>query len=114
VITGSDTPEWRSLADSAAAPYPTDDEPFSWPRPKTVRLHRTSQGFGFTLRHFIVYPPESTLHYFPEEDHGRRGKQKNSAVSFYSYLSVLLNQSSSSELHPPFSSFFFFFFLFVF
>uniref|UniRef100_A0AAX7V5Z4 Rho GTPase activating protein 21b n=1 Tax=Astatotilapia calliptera TaxID=8154 RepID=A0AAX7V5Z4_ASTCA len=66
-----------SLADSAAAPYPTDDEPFSWPRPKTVRLHRTSQGFGFTLRHFIVYPPESTLHYFPEEDHGRRGRQRN-------------------------------------
>lgn len=74
----SDSPEWRSLADSAAAPYPTDDEPFSWPRPKTVHLRRTSQGFGFTLRHFIVYPPESTLHYFQEEDHGRRaGRQRN-------------------------------------
>lgn len=32
-----------------------------------------------------------------EEDHGRRGKQKNSAVPSYSYLSVLLNQSSSSN-----------------
>uniref|UniRef100_A0A8C3G265 Rho GTPase activating protein 21 n=1 Tax=Cyclopterus lumpus TaxID=8103 RepID=A0A8C3G265_CYCLU len=41
------------------------EEPFSWPRPKTVRLRRTSQGFGFTLRHFIVYPPESTTHCFP-------------------------------------------------
>ncbi|XP_028282481.1 rho GTPase-activating protein 21 isoform X2 [Parambassis ranga] len=73
----SDSPEWRSLADSPAAQYLTEDEPFSWPRPKTVRLCRTSQGFGFTLRHFIVYPPESTLHCFPEEDHGRRGRQRN-------------------------------------
>ncbi|XP_026168494.1 rho GTPase-activating protein 21 isoform X3 [Mastacembelus armatus] len=73
----SDSPEWRSLFDSPSAQYPTEDEPFSWPRPKTVRLHRTSQGFGFTLRHFIVYPPESTVHSFPEEDHGRRGRQRN-------------------------------------
>ncbi|GAA6077901.1 rho GTPase-activating protein 21-like isoform X3 [Tachysurus ichikawai] len=35
---------------------------FSWPGPKTLHLHRTSQGFGFTLRHFIVYPPESAVH----------------------------------------------------
>uniref|UniRef100_A0A671Z039 Rho GTPase activating protein 21 n=1 Tax=Sparus aurata TaxID=8175 RepID=A0A671Z039_SPAAU len=56
--------------------YQTEEE-FSWPRPKTVLLRRTSQGFGFTLRHFIVYPPESTMHCFPEEDHGRRGKQRN-------------------------------------
>uniref|UniRef100_A0A7N9AZU0 Rho GTPase activating protein 21b n=1 Tax=Mastacembelus armatus TaxID=205130 RepID=A0A7N9AZU0_9TELE len=62
---GNDSPEWRSLFDSPSAQYPTEDEPFSWPRPKTVRLHRTSQGFGFTLRHFIVYPPESTVHSFP-------------------------------------------------
>ncbi|XP_028448411.1 rho GTPase-activating protein 21 [Perca flavescens] len=73
----SESPEWRSLADSPAAQYPTEEEPFSWPRPKTVRLRRTSQGFGFTLRHFIVYPPESTMHCFPEEDHGRRGRQRN-------------------------------------
>ena len=26
-------------------------------------LTRTSQGFGFTLRHFIVYPPESAIHF---------------------------------------------------
>lgn len=71
----SDSPEW--FPDSPAAQYPTEDEPFSWPRPKTVRLCRTAQGFGFTLRHFIVYPPESTLHCFPEEDHGHRGRQRN-------------------------------------
>uniref|UniRef100_A0A667ZRB1 Rho GTPase activating protein 21b n=1 Tax=Myripristis murdjan TaxID=586833 RepID=A0A667ZRB1_9TELE len=53
-----------------------EEEPFSWPGPKTVCLRRTSQGFGFTLRHFIVYPPESAVHCdFPEE-HGRRGKQR--------------------------------------
>ncbi|XP_019117772.1 rho GTPase-activating protein 21 isoform X2 [Larimichthys crocea] len=72
----NESPEWRGLADSAAAQYPTDEE-FAWPRPKTVLLRRTSQGFGFTLRHFIVYPPESTMHCFPEEDYGRRGRQRN-------------------------------------
>lgn len=31
--------------------------------PKTVVLRKSSQGgFGFTLRHFIVYPPESAVH----------------------------------------------------
>uniref|UniRef100_A0A8C7W330 Rho GTPase activating protein 21b n=1 Tax=Oncorhynchus mykiss TaxID=8022 RepID=A0A8C7W330_ONCMY len=56
-----------------------NNEPFSWPGPKTLRLRRTSQGFGFTLRHFIVYPPESAVHPypFPEEEHGRRGRQRN-------------------------------------
>lgn len=52
------------MADSAAAQHPAEEE-FSWPRPKSVLLRRTSQGFGFTLRHFIVYPPESTMHCFP-------------------------------------------------
>ncbi|KAK5889066.1 hypothetical protein CesoFtcFv8_015101 [Champsocephalus esox] len=68
----NESPDWRNSADSPAAQYSTDEEAFSWPRPKTVCLRRTSHGFGFTLRHFIVYPPESTAH-FPEEDHGRRG-----------------------------------------
>lgn len=31
--------------------------------PKTVALRKSPQGgFGFTLRHFIVYPPESAVH----------------------------------------------------
>uniref|UniRef100_A0A4W3JXU3 Rho GTPase-activating protein 23 n=1 Tax=Callorhinchus milii TaxID=7868 RepID=A0A4W3JXU3_CALMI len=38
------------------------DEVFSWPGPKTVLLQKNTQGFGFTLRHFIVYPPESAVH----------------------------------------------------
>ncbi|XP_038145248.1 rho GTPase-activating protein 21 isoform X2 [Cyprinodon tularosa] len=73
----NDSPEVRGLADFPAMQYSTEEEPFAWPRPKTVRLCRTSQGFGFTLRHFIVYPPESSLHCFPEEDRGRRGRQRN-------------------------------------
>ncbi|XP_039378334.1 rho GTPase-activating protein 21 isoform X3 [Mauremys reevesii] len=42
-------------------------------------LRRTSQGFGFTLRHFIVYPPESAVHFsFKDEENGNRGgKQRN-------------------------------------
>ncbi|XP_016080200.1 PREDICTED: rho GTPase-activating protein 21 isoform X2 [Miniopterus natalensis] len=58
---------------------PSEDEAFSWPGPKTVMLKRTSQGFGFTLRHFIVYPPESAiqLSYKDEENGNRGGKQRN-------------------------------------
>lgn len=59
----NESPEWRSLAGSPATQFPTEEE-FSWPRPKTVLLRRTPQGFGFTLRHFIVYPPESSMHLF--------------------------------------------------
>lgn len=33
-----------------------------WQGPRTLLLQKNSQGFGFTLRHFIVYPPESSLH----------------------------------------------------
>lgn len=54
----------REKEESAAAAsiFQSEDEVFSWPGPKTVRLRRTSLGFGFTLRHFIVYPPESAVH----------------------------------------------------
>ncbi|XP_062893507.1 rho GTPase-activating protein 21-like isoform X1 [Mobula hypostoma] len=54
------------------------DEIFSWPGPKTVLLHKNSQGFGFTLRHFIVYPPESAVHpSFKDEENGNgKGFQK--------------------------------------
>ncbi|KAI0242564.1 hypothetical protein LSAT2_012705, partial [Lamellibrachia satsuma] len=31
----------------------------SWPSPRTVFVPRNDSGYGFTLRHFIVYPPES-------------------------------------------------------
>uniref|UniRef100_A0A8C1K6J5 Rho GTPase activating protein 21b n=1 Tax=Cyprinus carpio TaxID=7962 RepID=A0A8C1K6J5_CYPCA len=53
-------------------------DPFSWPGPKMLHLRRTSQGFGFTLRHFIVYPPESAVNSnVKDEDHGRRGRPRN-------------------------------------
>ncbi|KAM4716202.1 rho GTPase-activating protein 23-like isoform 3-T3 [Anableps anableps] len=38
--------------------------------PRTIVLQKNSQGFGFTLRHFIVYPPESTLHGLKDEENG--------------------------------------------
>lgn len=36
-------------------------EGVSWQGPRTIFLQKNSQGFGFTLRHFIVYPPESSI-----------------------------------------------------
>lgn len=33
-----------------------------WPGPRTLILQKNSQDFGFTLRHFIVYPPGSDIH----------------------------------------------------
>lgn len=53
----------KDAPETSAEPSPCEEEPFSWPGPKAVRLRRTSQGFGFTLRHFIVYPPESAVHF---------------------------------------------------
>uniref|UniRef100_A0AAY4CIT5 Uncharacterized protein n=1 Tax=Denticeps clupeoides TaxID=299321 RepID=A0AAY4CIT5_9TELE len=47
--------------DSPGAAFPLEDEAYLWAGLKTLRLRRTSQGFGFTLRHFIVYPPESAV-----------------------------------------------------
>ncbi|XP_044300673.1 rho GTPase-activating protein 23 isoform X4 [Varanus komodoensis] len=49
-------------------------ESFPWVGPKTVVLHKNTQGgYGFTLRHFIVYPPESAVHSnMKEEENGNR------------------------------------------
>ncbi|XP_056306991.1 rho GTPase-activating protein 21 isoform X2 [Danio aesculapii] len=62
---------------SALSPA-AEEEPFSWPGPKTLHLRRTSHGFGFTLRHFIVYPPESAVQSsLKDEDNISRGRQRN-------------------------------------
>ncbi|CAK6966787.1 rho GTPase-activating protein 23-like [Scomber scombrus] len=45
-------------------------EGVSWQGPRTIFLQKNSQGFGFTLRHFIVYPPESSLHSLKDEENG--------------------------------------------
>ncbi|KAM3860060.1 rho GTPase-activating protein 23-like [Diretmus argenteus] len=45
-------------------------EGLSWHAPRTVLLQKNSQGFGFTLRHFIVYPPESSFHNLKDEENG--------------------------------------------
>ncbi|XP_037318892.2 rho GTPase-activating protein 23-like isoform X6 [Pungitius pungitius] len=41
-----------------------------WQGPRTIFVPKNSQGFGFTLRHFIVYPPESSLHSIKDEENG--------------------------------------------
>ncbi|KAM9295989.1 rho GTPase-activating protein 23 [Gastrophryne carolinensis] len=46
------------------------EESFSWVGPKTVVIRKTHHGFGFTLRHFIVYPPESAVHTTQQEENG--------------------------------------------
>ncbi|XP_061876934.1 rho GTPase-activating protein 21 isoform X2 [Entelurus aequoreus] len=67
----------QSEASFIASPG-AEEEPFSWPGPKTLCLRRTSQGFGFTLRHFIVYPPESAVHNsLKDEENGSRGRQRS-------------------------------------
>ncbi|XP_029363760.1 rho GTPase-activating protein 23 isoform X4 [Echeneis naucrates] len=45
-----------------------------WKGPRTLLLHKNSQGFGFTLRHFIVYPPESALHTNLKDEENGNGK----------------------------------------
>ncbi|XP_076000154.1 rho GTPase-activating protein 23 isoform X3 [Genypterus blacodes] len=45
-----------------------------WKGPRTLLLHKNSQGFGFTLRHFIVYPPESALHTDLKDEENGNGK----------------------------------------
>ncbi|XP_047205122.1 rho GTPase-activating protein 21-like isoform X2 [Girardinichthys multiradiatus] len=71
----------RDQSETSATVTPgAEEEPFSWPGPKTLCLRRTSQGFGFTLRHFIVYPPESAVHNsLKDDENGSRGpgRQRN-------------------------------------
>ncbi|XP_033826680.1 rho GTPase-activating protein 23 isoform X3 [Periophthalmus magnuspinnatus] len=63
--SGSDNP--RPVLGSRAG----RDGGVAWRCPRTLLLHKNSQGFGFTLRHFIVYPPESALHNsFTDEENG--------------------------------------------
>ncbi|XP_057179253.1 rho GTPase-activating protein 21 isoform X3 [Triplophysa rosa] len=69
---GNERSETSALSPTA------EEELFSWPGPKTLNLRRTSHGFGFTLRHFIVYPPESAVQStFKDEDNSSRGRQRN-------------------------------------
>ncbi|XP_072549086.1 rho GTPase-activating protein 23 isoform X2 [Salminus brasiliensis] len=56
-----------------------DGRGVSWQGPRTLVLQKNSQGFGFTLRHFIVYPPESALHTSlkDEENGNEKGLQRS-------------------------------------
>lgn len=63
-------------------------EGVSWQGPRTIFLQKNLQGFGFTLRHFIVYPPESSLHSLKVPDSLFQnlllsfGKKKTFALTF--------------------------------
>ncbi|MGH0173881.1 UNVERIFIED_CONTAM: hypothetical protein FKN15_066644 [Acipenser sinensis] len=64
----------KDVCEQSEGASPGEEELFSWPGPKTIQLCRTSQGFGFTLRHFIVYPPESAVSSsLKDEENGNRG-----------------------------------------
>uniref|UniRef100_A0AAQ4Q0U8 Rho GTPase activating protein 23b n=1 Tax=Gasterosteus aculeatus aculeatus TaxID=481459 RepID=A0AAQ4Q0U8_GASAC len=52
-------------------------EGVSWQGPRTIFVPKNSQGFGFTLRHFIVYPPESSLSIKDEENGNTTGCQRS-------------------------------------
>ncbi|XP_064492445.1 rho GTPase-activating protein 23 isoform X3 [Pseudopipra pipra] len=66
-------PPGRRDGASPNANVPPEGGSFPWVGPKTVVLRKSSQGgFGFTLRHFIVYPPESAVHSAKEEENGNR------------------------------------------
>ncbi|XP_057214255.1 rho GTPase-activating protein 23 isoform X1 [Triplophysa rosa] len=53
---------------------PLSGQGVAWKGPRTVVLQKNSQGFGFTLRHFIVYPPESALHTNQKDEENGNGK----------------------------------------
>ncbi|XP_076829865.1 rho GTPase-activating protein 21 isoform X2 [Brachyhypopomus gauderio] len=81
-IYSTKTPLCQDVAERSESPTAAllqqEEEPFGWAGPKTLRLLRTPAGFGFTLRHFIVYPPESAMHStFKEEDSDHRGRPRN-------------------------------------
>ncbi|KAK7901925.1 hypothetical protein WMY93_018694 [Mugilogobius chulae] len=82
--SGSDNP--RPVLGSRAG----RDGGVAWRCPRTLLLHKNSQGFGFTLRHFIVYPPESALHNsFTDEENGNsngKGFQKGVWSRWTPYL----------------------------
>ncbi|XP_055031252.2 rho GTPase-activating protein 23 isoform X3 [Misgurnus anguillicaudatus] len=59
---------------SGQNPRTLTGEGVAWKGPRTVVLHKNSQGFGFTLRHFIVYPPDSALHTNLKDEENGNGK----------------------------------------
>ncbi|KAM6951104.1 rho GTPase-activating protein 23 [Aplochiton taeniatus] len=58
-----------------------DVEGMVWQGPRTLLLQKNSQGFGFTLRHFIVYPPESSLNTNLKDEENGNGTGKGSPRS---------------------------------
>ncbi|KAJ7992283.1 hypothetical protein DPEC_G00276910 [Dallia pectoralis] len=86
---GGDDPAWQrphqlrakgrrdglsSSGDNPRPPLGGDGIGMAWHGPRTLLLQKNLQGFGFTLRHFIVYPPESALHTSLKDEENGNGK----------------------------------------
>ncbi|XP_047465069.1 rho GTPase-activating protein 23-like isoform X2 [Mugil cephalus] len=60
-----------SSSENRHQPLPSGGvEGVSWWGQRNIFLPKNSQGFGFTLRHFLIYPPASSLHSVKEEENG--------------------------------------------
>ncbi len=58
--------------------------------PRCITIQRSSAGFGFTLRHFIVYPPDSVSVSF----------SRSTRLSFFDWVSRA-PQKQQLELQRP-------------
>lgn len=61
-----------------------------WEGPRRVTLDRSQQGFGFTLRQFIVYPPEAAIaeHVRAEEELMKSDGKIGRHVNLYVYIHI--------------------------
>ncbi|XP_069194969.1 rho GTPase-activating protein 21 isoform X4 [Procambarus clarkii] len=59
-VSHTPAPRSRHIPEDVNGNPVTSDMQLQGPRggPRLISINRTDQGFGFTLRHFIVYPPE--------------------------------------------------------
>ncbi|KAL4222411.1 Rho GTPase-activating protein 21 [Mactra antiquata] len=66
--------------------------------PRTVRVARTDRGFGFTLRHFIVYPPEPKDFQKPSMTSSRCKQMIEITLYLHTYILVLTRTIGLSML----------------
>ncbi|XP_022079935.1 rho GTPase-activating protein 21-like isoform X2 [Acanthaster planci] len=64
------------LRSTSEASDKSESQP-TWPGPRKVTLQRNATGFGFTLRHFIVYPPESAVAELSRQEGVASGDDRN-------------------------------------
>ncbi|ROL48421.1 Rho GTPase-activating protein 21-A, partial [Anabarilius grahami] len=79
---------------------PVSKKDVAWKGPCTMALQKNSQGFGFTLRHFIVYPPESALHTNlknEENGNGKGARLEREFARVYLCADAALHERASDE-----------------